>query len=104
MVRTLQELLEHLGNRRITICRELTKKHETAFTTTLEEAVAYYEGNEPKGECVLVMEGKSHEELRREEVAKWEEMSIEEHMDYYMNQGVDKKDAMSGMFTSNYYK
>ena len=94
LVRTLQELLEHLGNRRITICRELTKKHETAFTTTLEEAVAYYEGNEPKGECVLVMEGKSHEELRREEVAKWEEMSIEEHMDYYMNQGVDKKDAM----------
>ena len=94
LVRTLQELLEHLGNRRITICRELTKKHETAFTTTLEEAVAYYEGNEPKGECVVVMEGKSHEELRREEVAKWEEMSIEEHMDYYMNQGVDKKDAM----------
>ena len=94
LVRTLQELLEHLGNRRITICRELTKKHETAFTTTLEEAVAYYEGNEPKGECVLVMEGKRHEELRREEVAKWEEMSIEEHMDYYMNQGVDKKDAM----------
>lgn len=94
LLRTLQELFENLGNRRITVCRELTKKHETAFATTLEEAVAYYEANEPKGECVLVMEGKSHEELRREEVAKWEEMSIEEHMDYYMNQGVDKKDAM----------
>ena len=94
LVRTLQDLLEHLGNRRITICRELTKKHETAFVTTLEEACSYYGSQEPKGECVLVIEGKSREELRREEVSKWEEMSIEEHMDYYMNQGVDKKDAM----------
>ena len=94
LVRTLQELLENLGNRRITICRELTKKHETAFATTLEEAIAYYEANEPKGECVLVLEGKSREELKAEEVAKWEEMSLEEHMDYYMNQGISKKDAM----------
>ena len=94
LVRTLQELLEALGNRRITVCRELTKKHETAFATTLEEAVSYYEANEPKGECVLVLEGKSHEELKQEEVAKWEEMSIEEHMDYYLNQGIDKKEAM----------
>lgn len=94
LVRTLQELLESLGNRGVTICRELTKKHETAFRTTLEEAASYYEVNEPKGECVLVLEGKSREELKAEEVAKWEEMSIEEHMDYYMNQGIAKKDAM----------
>lgn len=94
LVRTVQELLECLGNRRVTICRELTKKHETAFQTTLEEAVSYYEANEPKGECVLVLEGKSREELKAEEVAKWEEMSIEEHMDYYMNQGIAKKEAM----------
>lgn len=94
LVRTLQELLESLGNRRVTICRELTKKHETAFQTTLEEAVSHYEANEPKGECVLVLEGKSREELKAEEVAKWEEMSLEEHMDYYMNQGIAKKDAM----------
>ena len=77
LVRTLRELLERLGDRRITVCRELTKKHETAFATTLGEALAYYEANEPKGECVLVIEGKSREELRQEEVAKWEEMSIE---------------------------
>lgn len=94
LVKTLQELLDNLGNRRITICRELTKKHETAFVTTLEEAIQYYEANEPKGECVLVMEGKSREELRREEVSKWEEMSIEQHMEYYTSQGVDKKEAM----------
>ena len=94
MVRTLLELVENLGNRRVTVCRELTKKHETAFVTTLEEAYAFYNENEPKGECVLVIEGKSREELRQEEVAKWEEMTIEEHMDYYLNQGIAKKDAM----------
>lgn len=94
LVRTLLELYAILGNRRITICRELTKKHETAFVTTLEEACIYYEANEPKGECVLVIEGKSREELKQEEVAKWEEMSIEEHMDYYLKQGTDKKEAM----------
>ena len=69
LLRTLQELLENLGNRRITVCRELTKKYETAFATTLEEALSYYEANEPKGECVLVLEGKSRAELRQEEVA-----------------------------------
>lgn len=94
LVRTLHELLETLGNRKITVCRELTKKHETAFATTLEEAYFYYEANDPKGECVLVVEGKSWEELKQEEVAKWEEMSIEEHMDYYLRQGTDKKEAM----------
>lgn len=94
LIRTLQELLDTLGNRKITVCRELTKKHETAFATTLEEAVAYYEANEPKGECVLVVEGKSREALKREEVSKWEEMSIEEHMDYYLQRGIDKKEAM----------
>ena len=94
LLRTLQELLENLGNRRITVCRELTKKYETAFATTLEEALSYYEANEPKGECVLVLEGKSRAELRQEEVAKWEEVSIQEHMDYYLNQGIDKKEAM----------
>ena len=94
LVRTLQELLENLGNRKITVCRELTKKHETAFATTLEEAARYYEENDPKGECVLVIEGRSREELRQEEVAKWEEMSVEEHMEYYLNQGIAKKEAM----------
>lgn len=94
LVRTLQELLEALGNRKVTVCRELTKKHETAFATTLEEAYSYYEANEPKGECVLVIEGKSRQELKQEEVSKWEEVRIEEHMDYYLQQGIDKKEAM----------
>lgn len=94
LVRTLEELLEYLGNRRITVCRELTKKYETAFATTLCEAVSYYKEHEPKGECVLVLEGRSRKELREEEISKWEEMSIVEHMEFYMNQGIEKKEAM----------
>ena len=94
LVKTLQELFENLGNRRISVCRELTKKYETAFVTTLEEAIQYYEEHDPKGECVLVIEGRSREELRQEEVSKWEEMSIEEHMELYLGQGIDKKEAM----------
>lgn len=92
--KTLTELKETLGNRRITVCRELTKKHETAFATTLEDALLYYSGNEPKGECVLVIQGRDRLELRREEMAKWEEMSLEEHMEYYESQGIDRKEAM----------
>ncbi len=94
LIKTLKELRDTVGNRKITICRELTKKHETAFATTLEEAISYYESNEPKGECVLVLEGKSRTEIREEEVSRWEEMSVEEHMEYYLSQGIEKKEAM----------
>ena len=83
-----------LGDRRITVCRELTKKHETAFATTLSGAVSYYEFNEPKGECVIVMEGRSREEMRREEQKQWEEMSVQEHVAMYEQQGMSRKDAM----------
>lgn len=94
LVRTLKTLRETLGNRRISICRELTKKHETIFATTIEDALAYYDVQEPKGECVMVIEGKSREEIRSEEKARWEEMSMEEHMELYLGQGMDKKAAM----------
>ena len=94
LLKTLKLLLETLGNRRISICRELTKRHETVFATTIEDAIAYYEANEPKGECVMVIEGKSFEEIKAKEQARWEEMSIPEHMEYYEKQGVDHKEAM----------
>ena len=94
LVKTLEGLLESLGNRKITICRELTKKHETVFTTTVKEAIDYYKTQEPKGECVLVIEGRSRVEIQQEEISKWEEISIEEHMALYINQGIDKKEAM----------
>ena len=95
LLKTLKELEEVFGSdRRLTVCRELTKKHETAFQTTFAEAVAHYEETEPRGECVLVIEGKSREQIRQEEVTKWEEMSLEEHMDFYEKQGIDRKEAM----------
>lgn len=94
LVRTLRELQDALGNRRLTICRELTKKHETVFRTTIEEAIAYYTEQEPKGECVLVIEGVSIETLKAEERKQWDSMSIPEHVEYYISQGNDKKTAM----------
>lgn len=95
LLKTLKMLSERLGKeRRITVCRELTKRHETAFATTLEEACAYYNEQPPKGECVLVIEGRSREQIVQEEKAQWEEMSIEEHMEHYLSQGIDKKEAM----------
>jgi len=91
---TLAELYTTLGERRITLCRELTKKFETIMPTTLEAAMQYYETEEPRGEYVLVLEGKGLEEKKREKEAKWQEMSIEEHMEYYESQGTEHKEAM----------
>ena len=92
--KTLQLLADRLGERRVAVCRELTKKHETAFRAVLPEAAEYYKVNEPKGECVLVIEGLSRQEIEREKQEKWEEMSIEEHFRYYISQGLDRKEAM----------
>ena len=92
--RTLQELYETLGERRITLCRELTKKFETVFSTTLEEALTYYNENEPKGEYVLVLEGLNRQSLILDKQEEWSRLSIEEHMQVYIDQGIDKKEAM----------
>ena len=97
LIKTLNELLEALGNRKMTLCRELTKKHEIAFVSTIADILKFYETQEPKGECVLVIEGKSREELVQEERARWEEMTIEEHMEVYLAQGIDKKEAMKAV-------
>lgn len=92
--RTLGELYEALGDRRISICRELTKKYETVFRTTFSEAIKFYETEEPKGECVIVIEGKSVEEIQKEKEASWENMPMEEHMEKYLAEGMEKKAAM----------
>ena len=94
LVRTLQELYEVLGERKVTLCRELTKKFETVMPTTLEQALSYYETEEPRGEYVLVLEGKSFAEKAREERDHWMQLSVEEHMAYYEEKGVDRKEAM----------
>ena len=92
--KTLKDLYEKLGNRKISLCKELTKKHEMNFRTTLEEAIAYYDEEEPKGEFVLVIEGADRTVLKAEEMQEFLSMSIPEHVEYYMNQGMDKKEAM----------
>lgn len=94
LVRTLQELLDTVGDRRLTVCRELTKKHETVYQTTVQAAIQYYTEQEPKGECVLVMEGVSFQSLEEEERKQWETYSIPEHVEHYLSQGMDKKAAM----------
>ena len=94
LVKTLEELLEKLGDRKISLCRELTKKHETVFRGSLLEAFSWYKENPTKGECVMVLAGRSREEIEQEARQKWEDMPLEEHMEYYMSQGIDKKEAM----------
>lgn len=94
LLRTLRELYEALGDRKATICRELTKKYETAFLTTLDGAIRHYEENEPKGECVIVLEGRSIGELKEEGQRDWKEMALAEHMEYYLSRGKEKKEAM----------
>ena len=95
LLRTLTELESALGGmRKIAVCKELTKRHETVYRDTISGALGYYTANEPKGEYVLVIEGKSPKELLEEKRAAWDDMSIEEHFNMYVSQGMDKKDAM----------
>jgi probable S-adenosylmethionine-dependent methyltransferase, YraL family len=94
LIKTLKELYEALGDRNITITKELTKKHETAMQTTLSEALQTYEHKEPKGEYVLVLEGRSIQELEEEKQEQWEQVDLLEHMEIYLNKGLNKKDAM----------
>mgnify|MGYP002595661815 FL=1 len=94
---TLQELYQALGDRSITLCRELTKRYEEKKKMTLAQAVDYYRENDPRGEYVLVISGKSKEEVMQEEQSRWEDLSIEEHMQIYLDQDYSKKDAMKAV-------
>ena len=95
--KTIAELFSALGNRRMTVVKELTKLHENVFLTSFLEALAYYEENEPRGEFVLVIEGKKIKELKKEKEASFNEMDINEHMKLYMDKGMDKKEAMKAV-------
>ena len=96
LLRTLTELESALGGmRKIAVCKELTKRHETVYRDTISGALGYYTANEPKGEYVLVIEGRSPKELLEEKRAAWDDMSIEEHFNMYVSRGMDKKDAMT---------
>ena len=94
LVKTLEELLATLGDRKIAVCRELTKRYEEKKLSTISEMLQWYEENEPRGEYVLVVDGKSFEEIAEEEKKTWEAMTIEEHMAVYEGQGIDRKEAM----------
>ena len=94
LVRTLGELQDALGDRNVSVCRELTKKHETVFRTTISGALAFYETEEPRGECVLVLEGKDPAQIQKEAEQAWASMPLEEHMEQYLSRGIDRKEAM----------
>ena len=91
---TLAELYSYIGNRKVTLCRELTKLHETIQQMTLESAIEYYNTTAPKGEYVMVIEGISHRQLEEQSFQEWEKITIQEHMNIYLTQGMDKKSAM----------
>ena len=91
---TLNELFETLSDRKVTLCRELTKKFESVMPMSISSAIAYYENNEPRGEFVLVIEGKSFKEQDEEKIQSFSDMSIEDHMKLYEDKGIDRKEAM----------
>ncbi|MDO4943504.1 MAG: 16S rRNA (cytidine(1402)-2'-O)-methyltransferase [Lachnospiraceae bacterium] len=92
--KTLKELLQELGNRNVTLCRELTKKYEDYKITNFKDLIDYYEGEEIRGECVLVIEGTSFKELEKEVQEEWKSISVKEHMERYLDKGMDRKEAM----------
>ncbi len=95
LTKTLAELSEVLGgDRQVRVLRELTKRHESVYAGTLAETLAYYEAEPPKGECVLVLAGRDPSELLAEERRRYDELSLEEHMEQYLSQGIDRKEAM----------
>ena len=92
--KTLTEHLETLGDRRMSVCRELTKRYESVMETTLAKACVFYEGQEPRGEYVLVIEGRSRAELKEEQEQSFQSMSVAEHVGLYESRGMDRKAAM----------
>ncbi len=92
--KTLKECRRYLGNRPMTVCKELTKKHEKKLRGTIDEVIAFYEENPPRGEYVLIFEGKSRQEMKEEEQKNWARLSLEEHMAVYMDKGMERKEAM----------
>ncbi len=94
LIKTLEDLYHSLGERNITLCRELTKKYETIFSTTISGAISHYKEQAPKGEFVLIIQGKNQQELLKEQQQNWKNISLEEHMEHYESQNISHKEAM----------
>lgn len=97
LLKTLKELLEILGDRRISICKEITKKYEDVNRTSIAKAVEYYENNPPRGEYVLVIEGRDRKEIEDMKQRQWDDISVKEHFDMYIEKGMDRKEAMKAV-------
>lgn len=93
LTKTLEDLHTAFGDRKISLCRELTKLNEEVIRTTLLGAIEYYSINSPRGEYVLVVEGCT----KKDSDAFWAEMSIESHVEFYVNQGMKKMDAIKSV-------
>jgi 16S rRNA (cytidine1402-2'-O)-methyltransferase len=91
---TLKDMLEVFGDRRITLARELTKRYEEVFRGTITQAIDRFEKNLPKGEFVVVIEGADKEKIKAKQQQEWEEMSVRDHIDLYVNQGMDRKEVL----------
>lgn len=94
LLNTLEYLKENLGDRKIAICRELTKLHEEIYRGKISEGIEFFSENRPRGEFVLVIEGKSDEEIKAEKEAQWSSLSIEEHLIEVIERGLAKKEAI----------
>lgn len=90
LVYTLADMFEFFGNRKIALVRELTKIHEEVIRTTLEEAQHLYDEKSPKGEYVIIIEGASE----AEEENQWSELTVKEHVEKYIGEGLDIKEAV----------
>lgn len=97
LLTTLEDILEQLGNRRITLARELTKRYEEIKQTRVEEAVQFYQNQSPKGEFVLILEGMDYKEKEEIEQKQWEDMSVIDHISYYEQQGINRKEALKAV-------
>ena len=97
LLKTIKELLEILGDRRISICKEITKKYEDVNRTSIAKAVEYYENNPPRGEYVLVIEGRDRKEIEDMKQRQWDDISVKEHFDMYIEKGMDRKEAMKAV-------
>lgn len=97
LIRTLQDLFDNFGNRKIALCRELTKKYEEIVRCSLETALEIYTNKKPMGEFVIVMEGKSREELEKEKQTEYDKITIEDHIKRYLEAGMDKKEAIKSV-------
>lgn len=97
LLKTLREIYEYLGNRKISVCKELTKKHESVICGNIEDVISKYENEAPRGEYVLVIDGKSVEQIEQEKRDEWNDITVEEHMNRYILQGMTEKDAMKSV-------